>query len=175
MSKTQKKRITLAEAIQNIPHDEFYCLDSGRCPYFTVRYLSENKYKALMKKGGIVPQYGKRDNKYPLEYCMFLRDYLGIQDGCKDCGINCDVPEEVAAEDKAYTDEYRANGEEPYASKDDEWLVKYGYMKKAYRRRIENREYADFYKEKLPEEIELIDRIVEEDQLEYWHKKDSEN
>lgn len=81
-----------------------------------------------------------RGRRHELEYCVFLREYLSIQDGCKDCGIN-------------EYDETGGYGEE--------------YLEQ---KRLKNREFADYYKEKFPEESELIDKIVEEDKLDYWYK-----
>ena len=69
---------------------------------------------------------------------MFLKGYLSIQDGCKDCGIN------------------------EYDFDEDGNQVNL--------KRIKNREFADFYKEMFPEESDLIDKIIEEDKLEYWYK-----
>ena len=135
-----KHKITLKEAIDRIPHDWAYCLDSGRCPYFQFRTMTKNRFIRVAKKNELlVPIW--YEEQHVLEYCTFLRQYLSIQDGCKDCGINEDDPD-----------------------------GNYGDMDLPKRARIKNREYADYYKEKFPEEIDLIDKIVEEDKLEYWHK-----
>lgn len=140
--KRTKHKITLKEAIDRIPHDPDYCNDSGRCPYFRIRNLTRTKMIRIAKSKtwfGIPSWYFKRNK---LEYCVFLKDWLYIQDGCKDCGIN----------------EYDETG---------------GYGEEhCKRRRITNREFADHYKEQFPEESDLIDKIVEEDKIEYWHKKE---
>lgn len=137
--KIKKERITLKEAIKNIPHDWAYCNDSGMCPYWRLRKChSKGQMITKAKKAqiiGIPTWYSKR---HELEYCMFLRQYLSIQDGCKDCGINEDDPEN-----------------------------NYGDMSIPKKRRISNRETADMYKEIFPEESEFIDQIVQEDNLEY--------
>lgn len=171
--KTKKQRITLAEAIERIPHDWAYCLDSGRCPYWRLRKChSKGQMITKAKKAHIIgiPIWYSRHHE--LEYCMFLREYLSIQDGCKDCGINEDLTPEMIKEeieaDKAYHDKYHPD--EPYTPLTEAEILEYNGYKKPFRARLKNREYADFYKEMFPEEADLIDKIVEEDHLEYWHK-----
>ena len=167
MSKPKKHKITLSEAISLIPHDQCYCNDSGHCPYNYFREVSKTKYEQLTRteKGRF-----KVITQYPeplLEWCAFLNEPLTIQDGCKDCGINCDYPPKKH-------EEYLKWLEEEYKEKDPEYYqecLEEEKDTKTYIRRIENREYADFYKEKFPDEVELIDKIVEEDKLEYWHKE----
>ena len=137
-----KHKITLKEAIDRIPHDWAYCLDSGRCPFWQVRKChSKGQMLRKAKEAQIFGLPIGHERQHVLEYCAFLGQYLSIQDGCKDCGINEDDPD-----------------------------GNYGDMDLPKRARIKNREYADFYKEKFPEEADLIDKIVEEDKLEYWYK-----
>ncbi len=169
MSKKQKHKITLKEAIALIPHDTCYCNDSGHCPFNYFRKVSKTKYKELTKAEEgcfkVLCQY-----KEPvLEWCSFLNQPLSIQDGCKDCGINEDYPQEkYDAYMKWLEEEVKDDDPEYYEEclKDDD--------RKPFRRRIANREYADFYKEMFPEETDLIDKIVKEDNLEYWYKGDKE-
>lgn len=140
-----KHKITLKEALDRIPHDPDYCNDSGRCPYFRIRNLTRTKMIRIAKSKewfGIPSWYFKRNQ---LEYCVFLKDWLYIQDRCKDCGIN-------------EYDETGGYGED--------------YLEQ---KRLKNREFADFYKKKFPEEADLIDKIVEEDKLEYWYKKEEKH
>ena len=172
MARKAKKRITLEEAIKNVPHDWAYCLDSGRCPYWRLRKChSKGQMIAKAKKAHIIGIPIWYSRRHELEYCMFLREYLSIQDGCKDCGINEDLtPEMIAAEIEA-DKKYRA--EHPDCTMElltEEEILKYHGYEKPFRARLKNREYADYYKEKFPEEADLIDRIVEEDHLEYWYK-----
>ena len=171
MSRKAKKHIvTLKEAIDRIPHDEFYCLDSGRCPFWQLRKFSKGKLHKLRLKHHIWALPIWYSKSHQLEYCSFLREYLSIQDGCKDCGINCDYPQ-------SKHDEYMKYLEKEYKEKDSEFYAECMEDAKEYdifTRRIENREYADFYKERFPEEADLIDRIVEEDHLEYWHRGEEE-
>lgn len=141
MARKAKKRITLEEAIKNVPHDWAYCLDSGRCPYWRLRKChSKGQMITKARKAHIIGIPIWYSRRHELEYCMFLREYLSIQDGCKDCGIN----------------EYDETG-----NYGEEYLEQ---------KRLKNREFADYYKEKFPEESELIDKIVEEDKLDYWYK-----
>ena len=141
MRKREKHIITLKEALEKIPHNEFYCNDSGVCPYFRLRKLTRSKMLRIARSKDWfgIPSYYYKNNQ--LEYCVFLQDWLWVQDGCKDCCIN-----------------------EDYYDEDDKLIS----------RRITNREAADEYKERFPEESDLIDKIVQEDHLEYWHK-DKEN
>ena len=152
MRKIKKHRITLKEAIDNIPHNECYCNDSGRCPYWNLRKFNKNKWNKLCDKYELLAPcyYG---SMHILEYCSFLKTYLSIQDGCKDCGINEDITEAQKRIDPEHPDD-PCHSAIPY------------------RRRITNREYADMYKEKFPDEVELIDKIVEEDNIEYWHNRE---
>lgn len=163
----KKHIVTLAEAIDRIPHDEFYCNDSGRCPFWQLRKFSKNKQIKIVQKYHIfgIPTWYARTHE--LEYCSFLKEYLSIQDECKDCGINCDYPQ------SKYND-YLKYLEEKYKDKEPEFYKECIEDAKEYdifTRRIQNREYADYLKEKFPDEAELIDKIVIEDKLEYWHNK----
>ena len=166
MSKRPRHRVTLSEAISLIPHDQCYCNDSGHCPYNYFRRVSKTKYEKLTRteKGyfKILCQY-----KEPaLEWCAFLNEPLSVQDGCKDCGINCDYPLKEHEEYLKWLEtEYKDSDPKHY----EEALKRAGDLK-PFTARICNREYADFYKEKFPEEVDLIDKIVKEDKLEYWHK-----
>ena len=175
MARKAKKRITLEEAIKNVPHDCAYCLDSGRCPYWRLRKChSKGQMITKAKKAHIIGIPIWYSRRHELEYCMFLREYLSIQDGCKDCGINEDFTEEMLKEELNDLNDYYAEHQpEKLPATREEILEFHGY-EKPFRARLKNREYADYYKEKFPEEANLIDRIVEEDQLEYWYK-DKEN
>ena len=175
MARKAKKRITLEEAIKNVPHDWAYCLDSGRCPYWRLRKChSKGQMITKAKKAHIIGIPIWYSRRHELEYCMFLREYLSIQDGCKDCGINEDFTEEMLKEELNDLNDYYAEHQpEKLPATREEILEFHGY-EKPFRARLKNREYADYYKEKFPEEANLIDRIVEEDQLEYWYK-DKEN
>ena len=174
--KIKKERITLKEAIENIPHDWAYCLDSRKCPYWRLRKChSKGQMITKAKKDQIIgiPVWYSRNHE--LEYCMFLRKYLSIQDGCKDCGINEDFTEEMLNEElKSLNEYYAENSPEKLPATKEEILEFNGYDK-PFRARIKNREYADFYKEMFPEESDLIDKIVEEDNLTYWYKEKKEN
>lgn len=146
--KIKKEKITLKEAIERIPHNECYCNDSGRCPYWRLRNLTRTKMIRIAKSKEWfgIPSWYYRHNQ--LEYCVFLKDWLYIQDGCKDCGINEDI-----TEDQKWIDPEHPNDR--------------CYSSIPYRRRIKNREAADMYKEMFPEESDLIDKIVKEDNLTY--------
>lgn len=143
MKNRPKHRITLEEAIKNIPYDECYCNDRGTCPFFRLRYLTRTKMLRIAKDKdwfGIPACHYKRNR---LEYCLLLDDWLSVQDGIKDCGIN-----------KFYIDED---------------------IEQSDKKRICCREAADMYKEMFPEESDLIDKIIEEDHVEYRYKEDKIN
>ena len=175
MARKAKKRITLEEAIKNVPHDWAYCLDSGRCPYWRLRKChSRGQMITKAKRDHVVGIPIWYSGRHELEYCMFLREYLSIQDGCKDCGINEDFTEEMLQEAiEDLSEYYKEHDPEKYPATREEILEFHGY-EKPFRARLKNREFADYYKEKFPEEADLIDKIVEEDQLTYWYK-DKEN
>ena len=76
-----KHKITLKEDIDRIPHDWAYCLDSGRCPFWTIRkFRSKGQMIRKAKKAQIfgIPVWHSRYHR--LEYCAFLKQYLSIQD-----------------------------------------------------------------------------------------------
>ena len=152
MAKQKKKPITLKEAIDRIPHDPYYCLDSGECPFWQLRnFSSKGKQYRKARKSNIlgIPTYYCSDGRHQLEYCAFLRIYLWCQDGVKECGINCDDPE------GGYMDPNLPSELNP--------------VKQA---RIQNREYADMYKEKYHIIKEKEGYITEKQALNHrFHRK----
>lgn len=153
--KRKKSRITLQEAIARIPHDECYCCDSRTCPYHTFRKCSKTKYKKLSKE--VITQF----NKPYLEWCTFLNAPLYIQDGCKDCEINCDYPEEYFNRFYEEEKEKAKKGQENAiriinAIENDTWKS-YPFKQRISKGAIE------YYKERFPEEKDYIDKIYKED------------
>ena len=143
MRKKDNKNATVADAVRLVPHDALYCNDSGRCPFWQLRNCkSRKRQERIAEKADIIgiPLRYCGERGHYLEFCTFLGKYLSCQDGVKDCGVNCDDP----------------NGDY-----NDREMPKIA--------RLQNREFADYYKKLFPAEADFIDRIANEDCLEYWH------
>ena len=124
MKKVTKKPITLEEGIRLIPHDHFYCNDSGRCPFWQTRLYTKGQLKRFIKEGKLTPFlpndcFHNTEGKCRVEYCAFLKSNLSIQDGCKDCGINCDKSKEQEESDIKYLEEIIAEGVTEHMTQED--------------------------------------------------------
>lgn len=169
MKKSRKQKITLREAIDKIPHCEHYCNDNGKCPFYCMRKLSKSKYRRLTKKPED-PRFFNILTQFPepwLEWCTFLHLPLHVQDGIKDCEINCDYTEEQYNQGLEYIETvFKEEHPDLY---DDAKRDMLDQKELICRKRITCIEVAQNYKQKFPEEAALIDRIIKEDKLQYWY------
>lgn len=76
-------------AAKSVPEGP-YCADWPVCPFHTYRKMSKKEFRRF-RETRPTPSWSRRER---MEYCALLRDFLSIQDGVKDCGINDDWPEE---------------------------------------------------------------------------------